>query len=186
MQWSVSTLTDEHLPEVLHDLVVLSLRIAANGTAPDSPARAALELRTTQALSVVNSPAATAFLQQLKGDYEAGQFSSHPPQEVDQPKQRTKLLLDAAVEYAPKASMLPSLAGNAGSPGNTYAKKVAVLRGSLITAISHDDIEAIIHSQVEKAKQGDTVAAKFILERLLGRPRRWIYPWWQLRRELKK
>ena len=97
-QWSVSTLSDEHLPEVLHDLVVLSLRIAANGTAPDSAARAALELRTTQALSAVSSPAATAFLQQLKGDYEAGQFSSQPPQDVDQPKQRTKLLLDAAVD----------------------------------------------------------------------------------------
>ena len=91
-------MSDEHLPEVLHDLVVLSLRIAANGTAPDSPARAALERRTTQALSVVNSPAATAFLQQLKGDYEAGQFSSQPPQDIDQPKQRTKLLLDAAVD----------------------------------------------------------------------------------------
>ena len=62
------------------------------------------------------------------------------------------------------------LPGNAGGPGNPYAKKVAALRGSLINAISHDDIEAIIHSQVEKAKQGDTVAAKFILERLLGRP----------------
>jgi hypothetical protein len=44
------------------------------------------------------------------------------------------------------------------------------LRGSLINAISHDDIKAIIHSQVEKVKQGDTAAAKFILERLLGRP----------------
>ena len=62
------------------------------------------------------------------------------------------------------------LPGNAGGPGNPYAKKVAALRGSLINAISHEDIEAIIHSQVEKAKQGDTVAAKFILERLLGRP----------------
>jgi len=62
------------------------------------------------------------------------------------------------------------LPGNAGGPGNPYVKKVAALRGSLINAISHDDIEAIIHSQVEKAKQGDTVAAKFILERLLGRP----------------
>ena len=33
-----------------------------------------------------------------------------------------------------------------------------------------EDIEAIINSQVEKAKQGDTVAAKFIVERILGRP----------------
>ena len=44
------------------------------------------------------------------------------------------------------------------------------MRGSLINAVTHEDIEAIIHSQVEKAKQGDTVAAKFIIERVLGRP----------------
>ena len=63
------------------------------------------------------------------------------------------------------------LPGNAGGPGNPYARKVAALRGSLINAVTHEDIEAIIHSQVEKAKQGDTVlAAKFILERILGRP----------------
>ena len=62
------------------------------------------------------------------------------------------------------------LPGNAGGPGNPYARKVAALRGSLINVVSHEDIEAIIHSQVEKAKQGDTVAAKFIIERVLGRP----------------
>ncbi len=62
------------------------------------------------------------------------------------------------------------LPGNAGGPGNPYARKVAALRGSLINAVTHKDIKAIIHSQVEKGKQGDTVAAKFILERVLGRP----------------
>ena len=62
------------------------------------------------------------------------------------------------------------LTGNAGGPGNPYARKVAALRGSLINAVTHEDIDAIIHSQVEKAKQGDTVAAKFIVERILGRP----------------
>ena len=62
------------------------------------------------------------------------------------------------------------LPGNARGPGNPYAKKVAALRGSLINAVTHEDIEAIINSQVEKAKQGDPVAAKFILERILGRP----------------
>ena len=62
------------------------------------------------------------------------------------------------------------LPGNAGGPGNPYARKVAALRGSLINAVTHEDIEAIIHSQVEKAKQGDTVAAKFIVDRILGQP----------------
>jgi len=62
------------------------------------------------------------------------------------------------------------LPGNAGGPGNPYARKVAALRRSLINAVTYEDIEAIIHSQVEKAKHGDTVAAKFIVVRLLGRP----------------
>ena len=47
---------------------------------------------------------------------------------------------------------------------------MTALRGNLINAVTHEDIEAIMHSQVEKAKQGDTVAAKFIIERVLGRP----------------
>ena len=42
--------------------------------------------------------------------------------------------------------------------------------GVLSNAVTHEDIEAIIHSQVEKAKQGDTVAAKFIVETILGQP----------------
>ena len=62
------------------------------------------------------------------------------------------------------------LTGNAGGPGNPYARKVAASRRSLINAVTHEDIEAIIHSQVEKAKHGDTVAAKFIVERILARP----------------
>ncbi len=49
------------------------------------------------------------------------------------------------------------LPGNAGGPGNPYARKVAALRRSLINAVTHEDIEEIIHSQVEKAKQGDIV-----------------------------
>ena len=62
------------------------------------------------------------------------------------------------------------LTGNAGGPGNPYARKVAALRGSLINAVIHEDVEAIIHSQVEKAKKGDAVAARFIVERIQGRP----------------
>jgi len=50
------------------------------------------------------------------------------------------------------------LPGNAGGLGNPYARKVAALRGSLNNAVTHEDIEEIIHSQVEKAKQGDIVS----------------------------
>ena len=112
----VSTVSEQHLPEVLHHLVVMSLRIAANGTSPDSAARAALELRTNQATGLVNVEAAMAFLEQLKGDYEKGQFSSQPPQDGDLPKQRTKLLRDAAVDalrtaaHADRNLVFPSVA----------------------------------------------------------------------------
>ena len=41
------------------------------------------------------------------------------------------------------------LPGNAGGPGNPYAKKVAALRGSLINAITNGDIEEIIHPKTE-------------------------------------
>jgi len=64
------------------------------------------------------------------------------------------------------------LPGNAGGPGKPYARKAEALRGSLINAVTREDIEAIMHSQVEKAKQGDTVAAKFVVERVLGRPQK--------------
>ena len=50
------------------------------------------------------------------------------------------------------------LPGNAGGSGNPDARKVAALRGSLTYAVTHEDIEEIIHSQVEKAKQGDIVS----------------------------
>ena len=60
--------------------------------------------------------------------------------------------------------------GNPGGPGNPYARRVALLRNSIFEAVQPDDIEEIIKAQIAQAKQGDTVAAKFILERVLGRP----------------
>ena len=58
----------------------------------------------------------------------------------------------------------------AGGHGNPFAKKVAALRGSLINAVINEDITAIIHSQAEKAKHGNTVAAGFIVPRIQVRP----------------
>ena len=60
--------------------------------------------------------------------------------------------------------------GNPGGPGNPYARRVALLRNSIFEAVQPKDIEEIIKAQIAQAKQGDTVAAKFILERVLGRP----------------
>jgi hypothetical protein len=58
----------------------------------------------------------------------------------------------------------------AGATGNPYPRQVAALRNSILQAVTPKDIEEIIKAQIAKAKQGDTVAAKFILERVLGRP----------------
>ena len=62
------------------------------------------------------------------------------------------------------------LPGNPGGPGNPYPRQVAALRNSILQAVTPKDIEEIIKAQIAQAKQGDTVAAKFILERVLGRP----------------
>ena len=62
------------------------------------------------------------------------------------------------------------LPGNPGGPGNPYPRQVAALRNSILQAVTPKDIEEIIKAQIAEAKQGDTVAAKFVLERVLGRP----------------
>jgi hypothetical protein len=62
------------------------------------------------------------------------------------------------------------LPGNPRGPGNPYPRQVAALRNSILQAVTPKDIEEIIKAQIAQAKQGDTVAAKFILERVLGRP----------------
>jgi hypothetical protein len=62
------------------------------------------------------------------------------------------------------------LPGNPGGPGNPYPRQVAALRNSILQAVTPKDIEEIIKAQIAQAKQGDTVAAKFVLERVLGRP----------------
>ena len=61
-------------------------------------------------------------------------------------------------------------AGNPGGPGNPQAKHVAALRGALLRSVKAVDVEAIIAKLVEAAKTGDTVAAREILDRTIGKP----------------
>ena len=108
-------MSDEQHLEVLQSLVVLSLRIAASGAVPDSGARL-LERSATQALSLVDRHASVEFLRKLQQDYETGQFSSKLPHDSTPPTQRTKLLLDAAVDvprtaaHADRNLVFPSVA----------------------------------------------------------------------------
>ena len=59
--------------------------------------------------------------------------------------------------------------GNAGGPGNPYARRVARLRGLLLDAVTDDDLKAIVAAMVEKAKAGDLAAAREVLTRTIGK-----------------
>lgn len=60
--------------------------------------------------------------------------------------------------------------GNAGGPGNPFARQVAALRQVVLECVSADDLKAIVQKLVEKAKQGDVAASKLVLQYTLGRP----------------
>jgi hypothetical protein len=60
--------------------------------------------------------------------------------------------------------------GNAGGPGNPLAARVSKLRSALLNAVTEDDVKEIVRKLVSLAKDGDTVAARILFERVLGRP----------------
>lgn len=59
--------------------------------------------------------------------------------------------------------------GNAGGPGNPYARRAAELRAAMFDAVSPDDLRAVVGKLIEVAKGGDVAAAKLIFERTLGK-----------------
>jgi hypothetical protein len=61
-------------------------------------------------------------------------------------------------------------AGNKAAIGNPAAKKAQALRFALFRAVSSKDLTAIVKAMVERAKNGDTTAAKLLFDRLLGMP----------------
>jgi hypothetical protein len=62
------------------------------------------------------------------------------------------------------------LPGNAGGPGNPYAKRIAALREALLAEVTPEDLRAIVRALVDQAKTGDVTAAREILLRTLGKP----------------
>ena len=56
-----------------------------------------------------------------------------------------------------------------GGPGNPHARHVAEIRSVLMSAVSDDDLRAIVSTLVEKAKAGDVMAAREVLDRMLGK-----------------
>ena len=59
--------------------------------------------------------------------------------------------------------------GNRCALGNPHARRVAELRAALLSAVTPEDIEAIARVLVKKAKGGDVVAVKELLDRCIGK-----------------
>ncbi len=60
--------------------------------------------------------------------------------------------------------------GNPGGPGNPFARRVAALRSALIQSVQAEDLIAIARTLIEKARTGDTAAAKLVYQYVLGKP----------------
>jgi hypothetical protein len=60
--------------------------------------------------------------------------------------------------------------GNSFGRGNPTAKHAQRLRQLFVTAVTEDDIKAIVVKLVELAKAGDIQAANLLLTRALGKP----------------
>jgi hypothetical protein len=60
--------------------------------------------------------------------------------------------------------------GNSFGRGNPTAKHAQRLRQLFVTAVTEDDIKAIVVKLVELAKDGDIQAANLLLTRALGKP----------------
>jgi len=60
--------------------------------------------------------------------------------------------------------------GNAGGPGNPYARQVAEYKKAFLAFVTIEDFGRIVAAMKKKAEEGDVAAAKLILQYLLGRP----------------
>ena len=60
--------------------------------------------------------------------------------------------------------------GTAAGPGNPNARRTALLKSTLVNAVSEEDLRAVVRALVKRAKRGDIQAAKLLFDRLLGKP----------------
>jgi hypothetical protein len=59
--------------------------------------------------------------------------------------------------------------GNCGGPGNPNPRRTAELQAAIWSAVTSDDLQAILRSMVQAALAGDVAAAKLILDRMFGK-----------------
>ncbi len=60
--------------------------------------------------------------------------------------------------------------GNPGGPGNPHGRHVAALRLALLESVSDAQLKAIMGKLVKMALAGDVLAAREVLNRVVGRP----------------
>lgn len=60
--------------------------------------------------------------------------------------------------------------GNAGGPGNPYARQVGALRSAMIGAVTPEDLAAVTARLVALARGGSVPAIREVLDRTLGKP----------------
>ena len=58
--------------------------------------------------------------------------------------------------------------GNAGGPGNPFAKRTSEFRKAFLNVVSPSEFGEVVSTVLAKAKAGDMAAAKLIIDRLLG------------------
>jgi hypothetical protein len=60
--------------------------------------------------------------------------------------------------------------GNPGGPGNPFARRVALMRQTMLEAVSDEDLRAIVRTLVDQAKRGENNSVQILFDRLFGKP----------------
>ena len=63
------------------------------------------------------------------------------------------------------------VAGNPGGPGNPFVSRTAEYRRAIREAVGPDTVVQIIGVLIKKALEGDVIAAREVLDRVLGKAR---------------
>jgi hypothetical protein len=67
-------------------------------------------------------------------------------------------------------------AGNAGGPGNPFARRVAALRKVLLETVTDDELRIVAGQLMVKAKFGDLAAIKLLFQYVFGKPAATVDP----------
>lgn len=66
--------------------------------------------------------------------------------------------------------------GNAGGPGNPFARRTAALRRALAAVVTEEDVQALVRVLLKMALAGDVAAVKAPLAYVIGKPAEAVDP----------